>query len=241
MPEALEKPQQSTSLSAPVPQEAQASLVSIALGSDSYWQRFRKCIRWQMGEYVKRDFVYSILGALLLGLFTLLEGSATLSTFYWGVLGFLVTFVVRVFQHTITTPALMDLALKQQLNENEQRINQLTEHKLTFEMDLRNTNIRVEESTPQDESHSIRIMASIQLRFENNDVHPTSMKELDITLHRLALVDGLPRAEIFTFLAILRISSNGIQIDKKDFEGMMIQEKRLTPFYLIEADCYRRR
>ncbi len=211
-------------------------MATIALSSGGYWQRVWGSIIWQTEEYVKKDFAYSIVAAFFIAVLTLLDGSATITTLYWSVIGFLAVFVARIGQHTITTPALLDQTIKHQLLECEQRFDRLTEYKLIFEIDLRNTRVRVEESRPnQGEPHSIRIMANIQLRFENRDIYPLSMKGLDITLHRLGVVDGLPRAEIFTFLAILRITSNGIQINKRDFEGMMIQERRLTSFYLVEA------
>jgi hypothetical protein len=49
-------------------------------------------------------------------------------------------------------------------------------------------------------------------------------------------VKGIRSAgEIFTLFGILRLSSNGVQINKNDLEGMMVQGRRVTPFYLIEA------
>src|SRR5438309_7759447 len=97
-----------------------------------------------------------------------------------------------------------------------------TRYTLIFEIDERTTRIRVEET-----NSALRIFASIGLRFDNKDAHPASMKEVNFTLHRGGV-------EIFTLWAILRITSNGVQVRKEDFEGMMIQDHRLTPWYELE-------
>ena len=54
------------------------------------------------------------------------------------------------------------------------------------------------------------------------------MNQLYFTLRRGS-------TEIFTSHAILRITSNDIQIKKEDFEGMKVQRRRLTPFYQLEV------
>jgi hypothetical protein len=110
------------------------------------------------------------------------------------------------------------------------KLEELTKHKLIFEIDERNTRVRVEQT-----KSALRIFANIQLWFENMDIHPLSVKEIDISLHRYGIKDVRDAADIFTLFAILRVSSNGVPINKNELEGMMIQERRVTPFYLIEA------
>lgn len=109
------------------------------------------------------------------------------------------------------------------------RFERLIEHKLTFEIDLRNTKIQVAQS-----KSALRIFFDLQLRFEIKDGPPLSMKGLNITLHRLGIKDVRPAADISTLLGIIRISSNDAPIKTSDFEGMTVQAP-LTPFYMINA------
>lgn len=110
------------------------------------------------------------------------------------------------------------------------RLEELTKHKLIFEIDERSMRIRVEQT-----KSSIRIFANTQLRFENRDTYPLNVKGIDITLHRSGIKGVRGAADIFTLFAILRLSSNGVLINKDELENMMVQERRVTPFYLIEA------
>jgi hypothetical protein len=59
-----------------------------------------------------------------------------------------------------------------------------------------------------------------------------SMKRLDLSLHELQAEK--PPKDIYTAIRF-RYSMNGTEIKRDDFEGMMIQGRRLTPFYLVEA------
>ena len=110
------------------------------------------------------------------------------------------------------------------------RLEELTKHKLIFEIDERSTRIRVEQT-----KSAIRVFANIQLRFENRDTYPLSVKGIEITLHRLGIKGVRDAADIFTLFAILRLSSNGAPINKDELENIMVQERRVTPFYMIEA------
>jgi hypothetical protein len=114
--------------------------------------------------------------------------------------------------------------------KERRRLDELTKHKLIFEIDERSTSIRVDQT-----KSAIRIFANIQLWFENMDIHPLSVKGINFTLHRMGIKRVRDASDIYTLLAILRVSSNGVPINKDDLEGMMIQERRVTPFYLIEA------
>lgn len=110
------------------------------------------------------------------------------------------------------------------------RWEELTKHQLVFEIDLRHTSVTIENTLS-----GVRIFLSLRLRFENRDDHSRAMKRLNITLHRSAVRNVHPAAEVYTLFAILRISMNSIQIPTDQFEGMEIQSHRLTPFYDIEA------
>lgn len=55
------------------------------------------------------------------------------------------------------------------------------------------------------------------------------MKRIDIGLHQM-----FPPKELSTFITE-RYILDGTEIAKDSFEGMMVQERRLTPWYVIEA------
>ncbi|SRR6266404_1406305 len=110
------------------------------------------------------------------------------------------------------------------------RFERMIKHKLIFEIDERSTTVELVEN--QDKSPSLGIRAKIRLRFENKDLHPMSMKRLNLTLHELQ-ANKQPR-EFFTTISF-RYSMDGTEIKRDDFEGMMVQDRRLTPFYLVDA------
>jgi hypothetical protein len=112
------------------------------------------------------------------------------------------------------------------------RFEKLVEHKLIFEIDLRNTKVRVEQHKT---NSPVRIFLQLQLRFDNRDVYPTAFKQLTFALERYGIKDVRPGAKIFTFWSIYQIRSNGVPIKKDQFEGMMIQGRRLTPWYMIDV------
>jgi hypothetical protein len=206
----------------------QQPISTVALSSDSYWGRVWQCIVWQTGEYVKNDFAYSFVAAVFVGLLTLVDGSATISTLYWSVIGFLAVFGTRLGQHAVSAPPMIDSAIRQELAASQSQLAELTRDKLVFEIDGENTTIRVNEAGSEQSGLVIRIWLDVQLRFENLDEHSTSMKRLNFTLHRGG-------SEIFAWLSVAQYSSNGIPINKKDIEGMMIQGNRLTPWYSVRA------
>jgi hypothetical protein len=105
------------------------------------------------------------------------------------------------------------------------RYAKLMEHKLVFEVDERYSRVYLQERSEQ----RVVVLAEIRLRFENQDIHPTSMKSLDMTLHNLQGGE-----EISTWISA-KYSSNGVYIEREQFEGMMIQGRRLTPFYAFEV------
>ena len=142
--EALEK--SPTSLPAePPPQEAPAPLVAIALSSDSYWPRIWKSIVWQTEEYVKKDFAYSCVAGIFLGFLTLLDGSATLTTLYWSVIGFFAVFGARLAAHAVTALSLTDATINKALEASDRRLTELTKEKLIFEVEERGSRVYVQE------------------------------------------------------------------------------------------------
>lgn len=177
---------------------------------------------------MKKDFAYSLVAACFVGALTLIDGSATMSTLYWAVIGFLAIFGARLGQHAVSAPSMIDSAIKRELLITKDRCTELTRDRLVFEIDGENTFIRLEQHGSDQAGLLVRIWVHIQLRFENLDERPISMKKLDLTLHRGA-------SEVFAWLSIARYSMNGIPIPKGDIEGMMVQGNRLTPWYLIEA------
>lgn len=112
----------------------------------------------------------------------------------------------------------------------ENDLAKLNEHKLIFEVDQRATRVYLKEYPNQ--YPLLGIVAQIKLRFENKDIHPMSMKRLDLSLHELQ--PEKPTKDIYTAISF-RYSMNGTEIKRDEFEGMMIQGRRLTPFYLVEA------
>ncbi|HXQ39382.1 MAG TPA: hypothetical protein VN843_35610 [Anaerolineales bacterium] len=144
MSNSLDKPQKSQSLAVKKP--ILPEIATIALSSESYWQRVRKSIRVQTGEYIKKDLIYSLIAAAVLGVPTLLAGKATLTAFILGVIGFLVTFVVRGLKHSIETLELFDRAIKGELGECENRFNELTKDKLQLEIDLRDSKVCLDQT-----------------------------------------------------------------------------------------------
>jgi hypothetical protein len=105
---------------------------------------------------------------------------------------------------------------------------QQTDQKLLFEINKANTTIRVDQS-----NSAIRIWLDVELRFENKDTYPIAFKYFDVSMYRYGTKNQKPGFDIGIKFAFLRITSGGVPIEIKDFEGTMIQERRLTPFYRI--------
>lgn len=55
------------------------------------------------------------------------------------------------------------------------------------------------------------------------------MKNIDVGLHQM-----WPPKEISTYIT-QRYVLDGVEIARDSFEGMMVQERRLTPWYVVEA------
>jgi hypothetical protein len=105
------------------------------------------------------------------------------------------------------------------------RLDELTKHGLTLEVDQRNkvTTVRVERT-----NSATRIYLTIKLRFDNNIDIPIYMKELRLKLHRLGDAE-----EMFLWFALLQVTLNGQQIPIEQFEPMRISEHQLSPFYSV--------
>lgn len=101
--------------------------------------------------------------------------------------------------------------------------------KLIFEVNKANSRIRVDETET-----ALRLWLTVELRFENKDTYPVGFKFFDVSMRRFGIKDVRPASEIGIRFGFMRITSRSIPIELKDFEGVMIQERRLTPFYLIE-------
>jgi hypothetical protein len=147
------------------------------------------------------------------------EGWATI---FVNVAPVFIVFLIYIIYHVVRAPYELDKRQGKELQQLKTELDELTKHRLVFEIDERTTKISVHET-----NSTLRIFATIGIRFNNKDAHPDSMKQIKLTLHRGG-------KEIFTLWALLRISSNGVQIGKESFEGMMIQDHRLTPLYELE-------
>lgn len=121
-------------------------------------------------------------------------------------------------------------SVQAELEAAKAEIEESQRNKLIFEVDQRNSRVRVEQT-----KSAIRIWLNLQLRFENKGIHPLSVKRFDISLHRMGIVDVRDHEDIFTLFAILRVSSNGVRLNKDALEGLTIAGHELSPFYLIET------
>lgn len=178
-------------------------------------------------EYLTVEIFASSVAGLVVGGLT--------SGFSWssagiGVLTFLVFMLIGFLIHLALAPHGLDAESQQEIATLQNTFKELTEYKLSFEIDERTTRVYLYE--PKSTLESLALAAKIKLRFENKDTHPISMKRLDVKLCRL--VPEQEAKEIYTTITLM-YTSNGKQIKEEDFEGMMIQDRRLTPFYSVEA------
>jgi hypothetical protein len=98
------------------------------------------------------------------------------------------------------------------------RYEELTKNKIEFDVDEGKSKVSFADDL---------LVAGIVIQFENKDIHPWTMKGLDFSLHRTV---GKKVEDIFTMLNITYAVS-GIDIPKDQFEGMLIPDGRVTPFY----------
>lgn len=105
----------------------------------------------------------------------------------------------------------------------------LTEHKLVFIIDHNGTRVRVDET-----QSGLRVFLTLNLRFDNRDIHPSHMVRLDASMVRYGIKKQRPFSDIFTYFALLGVSYNGVVIDKEAFEGMRVAERQLTQPYKVE-------
>ncbi len=223
------------------------------------WQQARDRWGRHQKVELSAGFVTAIAGGLGSILYTGFAWSAVGGALMGVCVGFLVGLLFIFFYYLTTSPkelnkkrknelaiALSDLAktkadAAQQLEavraKNEQEIeklrtelNELTAHKLVFEIDKRNTVIKVEQT-----NSALRIFADIQLRFENNDTQQRSIKRFDVSLHQGGIVDGRNAAEVFTLFFISDISRDGMPINRDKFEGLTLAAGELSPFYMIRT------
>lgn len=97
---------------------------------------------------------------------------------------------------------------------------QLTKNKVIFELDEITTRVFVREDPPL-------ITAWLKLRFQNKEQADEHIKTL-----RMALYDYSTGKEVFSWIIDDRYyGANEVEIPRDAFEGMLIQAKRLTPWY----------
>jgi Ca2+/Na+ antiporter len=224
MSNALQKTEKSESLDK---SDISQAITSIALSTDSYWQRVRKSIRLQMSEYVKRDFLYSVVGAAFLGLLSVIDGKVTLTTLYLSIVGFCAAFVLRFLKHSVETFEALDRSVKRELSKTKNQLTKLTEDRLQVDIDLRNTKVCIEQT-----KSALRILGYVTLRFENKDIDALFTKGFKVTLHRHGIVDVRQASDIFAWFGIIRVSSQGTDIGRDTFDRMRIAGHDVTHLYL---------
>jgi hypothetical protein len=116
--------------------------------------------------------------------------------------------------------------VKRKENESASQLKGLTRYKLKFKINEVSSRIFVK--VPSIDLPVIE--AKIKLQFENEDIHPWTMKGLRLTLHKLEPPEP---QEIYTFVLEDEYmhSSNKQPIPRDEFEGMLIQGGRVTPWY----------
>lgn len=95
------------------------SLEAIALSEASYLRRLRAHIAIQQKQYLKNDLIYSIVAALIVGGVALIAGEVTADSVFWGVLTFLVVFVVMAIKHAVNAPREIDGVVRARLIQAE--------------------------------------------------------------------------------------------------------------------------
>lgn len=224
MSDALEK-RRDTAISARPEAETPAPISAIALSNQSYWQRARQIVVWQTGEYLKNDFWYSSVAALVMGFIAfLLERHIDVTAVYFAILGFCVMFAARFGQHVVVTPKLIDSATRNALNTSEQRNAELTKHKLIFEVRQRGCRVFVKDQA----ADPPMIIVKVELRFENRDTSQWTVRGLDIALCRIGEKD------IFAYTNTA-YSSEGREVDAETFETMLVPAGVTTRLYLFDA------
>jgi hypothetical protein len=109
-----------------------------------------------------------------------------------------------------------------------------TKYKVKFRIDEVSTRVFVQQSSEE----IAVITAKIKHQFENEDTHPWTMKQLHLTLHKRDGEDNLipPKKskEIYTHVLSDQYmhGSNLSEIPRDQFEGMLIQDGRVTPWYI---------
>jgi hypothetical protein len=192
----------------------------------------RKLVR-HASERTKDNMTVELVASTLIGIAGSVVGfsvSGIALAVASGVLFFAATIGLIFLGHLVLSPRSLDRDSGQTIVNLEGQFKRLTEHKLVFEVDERKTRVNLYE--PDGQLVRLAIAAKIALRFENKDIHPISMKRLNVTLHKLQ--PEQPAKDIDTTITFI-YSSSGTRIKDDDFEGMMIQGRTLTPFYLVEA------
>jgi hypothetical protein len=96
-------------------------------------------------------------------------------------------------------------------------------HKVIFELDEISTRVFIT-------TDPALITARLKLRFHNKEIYDEYLKTIKLTLHNL--IDGEIMTWIFDDQYFGFNGSDEVEIPRDGFEGMLIQGKRLTPWYL---------
>jgi hypothetical protein len=202
------------------------------------WEEFgRRHSRLKHGSAAIAFVVFTVLGQSVLSIVQLL--SPVLPWFAWPIMFLATTVLAQMFVINFAGAAYERTkerisaehesekeTIRAELKKIELRYEEVTKHKIKFKIDEVVSRVFVQ--VPLD--GLIKIVAKIRLQFENEDVHDWTMKRLNLTLHSL---EPEPK-EIYTFVISDEYlhSSNSQSIPREQFEGMLIQSGRVTPFYM---------
>jgi hypothetical protein len=112
------------------------------------------------------------------------------------------------------------------ITDLESELRKLTEHKITFKIDERETTVFLLE--PPDKP--LVLIANIEISFKNVDVNDWSIETLDLTLHKLR--EG-GSDEVTTLTGTPQFIAPSIEYGHP--EGLMLKGGEITPFYMYDV------
>lgn len=122
-----------------------------------------------------------------------------------------------------------DTEHKEQIEGLKAVIAERQKHKLIFEVDTRNTTVRVEQADV------LRIWIKLQLRFKNRDIYPMNVTGISLGFHRRGVMGQWERRDLSVLYGILRLSREGVELRKDTLENLEVPGRGVTLFYMIEG------
>jgi hypothetical protein len=201
------------------------------------WEEFgRRHRHLKHGSAAIAFVVFTVLGQSVLSIVQLL--SPVLPWFVWPIMFLATTVFAQMYvikfagaAHERTKERLRaeheseKETIRAELKKAELRYEELTKYKIEFKVDEVSSRVFTQ-ATSKD---TVLIQAKIKLQFENKDIYPWSMKELKVTLHKLE--PQLPEITTYVVNDEYMDGSDKQSIPRDQFEGMLIQGGRVTPWY----------